>query len=141
MRTCIHILVLLFLLQPVFSFSQGDRDKVELLRVSFINKKLELSNSEADKFWPVYNEYNDKIKALRKNLRQNYRKKTEPLSEADAEELYQLDLRTKQGEWDVHKLYMEKLKGIIGVKKMVRLRVAEEEFKRDMLNSLKDKSD
>lgn len=141
MRTLIKIVLLLFLLLPSLSFSQSDRDKVELLRVSFITKKLELSGSEADKFWPVYNEYNDKIKALRKNLRQSYRKKTEPLSEADAEELYQLDLKTKQAEWEVHKLYTEKLKGIIGVKKLVRLRVAEEEFKRDMLSTLKDKSD
>jgi hypothetical protein len=141
MRTFVKILLLLFLLQLAPGFSQGDRDKVELLRVSFITKKLELSSSETEKFWPVYNEYNDKIKALRKNLRQSYRKKPEPLTEADAEELYQLELRTRQAEWDLHKQYSDKIKNIIGVKKCVRLRVAEEEFKRQMIQQIKDQSD
>jgi hypothetical protein len=142
MNALIKILLVFFMvLAPLVSFSQGDRDKVELLRTAFITKKLELSGAESDRFWPVYNEYNDKIKAIRKNLRQSYRKKTEPLSEADAEELYQLDLMSKQAEADVHRQYGEKIKNIIGVKRYVRLRVAEEEFKREMINSIKEKND
>lgn len=130
---------MLVITRPSLSIAQPD--KVELLRVSFINKKLEFTNSEAEKFWPVYNEYNDKIKAIRKNLRQSYRKKSESLSEAEAEELYDLDLKSKQAELDVHKVYGEKLKNIIGVKKMVRLKMAEEEFKSTMIDVLKGKSD
>ena len=141
MKFLINILVLLWMVVPLVSFSQGDRDKVELLRVGFITKKLELNSSEAEKFWPVYNEYNDKIKAIRKNLRQSFRKRVEPLNEADAEDLYQLDLKSKQAEVDVHVLYSDKLKKIIGVRKLVRLRVAEEDFKREIINSIKEKSD
>jgi hypothetical protein len=123
-------------------FSQNDRDKLEQLRVSFISKKLELSNSEYEKFWPVYNEYNEKIKAIRKNLRQSYRKKIEGLTDNDAEELYQLDLRSKQAEVDVHRQYSLRIKDIIGAKKLVKLRVAEEQFKREMINSIQqDKGD
>ncbi len=133
-------LVFLIGMLPLASLSQGDRDKVELLRTAFITKKLELSGTESDKFWPVYNEYNDKVKAIRKNLRQSYRKKTEPISDADAEELYQLDMASKQAEADVHKQYGEKIKNIIGAKRYVRLRVAEEEFRREMINSLKEKT-
>lgn len=141
MKCLLNIVLLVLLAQPLAVMSQGDRDKVELLRVAFITKKLELSQAESDKFWPVYDEYNDKIKALRKNLRQSYRKRNEPLSDAEAEELFQLELKTRQAEVDVHRVYSEKIKSIIGVKKCVRLRVAEEEFKREMINSLKDKSD
>ncbi|HOZ86764.1 MAG TPA: hypothetical protein PL029_03350 [Bacteroidia bacterium] len=126
---------------PLVSFSQAEKDKVELLRVSFINKKLDLTNAESEKFWPVYNEYNDKIKAIRKNLRQSYRRSPEQLSEAEAEELYLLDIKSKQAEVDVHKQYGDKIKGIIGVKKSVRLKVAEEEFKREIINSIREKSD
>lgn len=129
----------MLLLMPLFYASQNDR--VEELRVAFITKKVELTETESEKFWPVYNEYNDKVKAIRKNLRMSFRKRTEPLSDQDAEDLYQLDLKSKQAELDVHKLYSEKIKAIIGAKKIVRLRVAEEEFKREMINSIKDKSD
>lgn len=130
-----------FLCLSTAIFSQGDKDKVEALRVNFISKKLELSTNESEKFWPVYNEYNDKVKAVRKNLRQSFRKAPENLTEKEAEELIQLDLKSKQAEVDLHKTYSEKIKGIIGVKKLVKLRNAEEEFKREIINSIKEKSD
>lgn len=140
MKRSVHIIIIvLAVLLPCVSHAQGDR--VEQLRVSFIAKRLELTVDEAEKFWPVYNEYNDKIKAIRKNLRQSYRRKVEPLSEQDAEELFQLDLRSKQAEVDVHKVYSERIKSIIGVRRTIRLRVAEEEFKREMINTIKDKGD
>jgi len=140
MKVLVKIVILLIMaFKPIYGFAQGDR--VEQLRITFITKKVELTGVESEKFWPVYNEYNDKVKALRKNLRLSYRKKQEPLTEQDAEDLYQLDLKTKQAEVDVHKLYSEKIKSIIGVKKCIRLRVAEEEFKREMINSLRDKGD
>lgn len=119
--------------------SQNDKDKLEALRVSFISKKVELSVSESEKFWPVYNEYTDKLKAIKRNLRQSYRKKTEYLTEKDADELYQLDLQSKQAELDIYRQYSEKIKAIIGVSKLIKLRIAEEEFKREMINSIKEK--
>jgi hypothetical protein len=121
--------------------AQTEKDKVEALRINFITKKLELTSADAEKFWPVYNEYNDKVKAIRKNLRQSYKKKSENLTDKDAEELYYLEIQSKQAETDVHKQYSEKIKIIIGVRKLVKLRIAEEEFKREIINSIKEKSD
>ncbi len=119
-------------------FAQQGKDRVEALRVAFISKKLELTNAESEKFWPVYNEYNDKIKAIRKNLRQNYRAKSENMSDKDAEDLYLLDVQSRQAETDVHKLYSEKIRAIVGAKKFVKLRVAEEEFKRELVKTIKE---
>ncbi|MGZ3920930.1 MAG: hypothetical protein ACXVC7_11575 [Bacteroidia bacterium] len=136
----IFILLWLFML-PFISLAQGERDKVEALRMSFIEKKLELTKNESEKFWPVYNEYNDKVKALRKNLRVSLKKAPENLSDKEAEELYQLDIKTRQAEVDLHKTYSEKIKGIIGIKKLVKLRNAEDDFKREMINTIKEKSD
>jgi hypothetical protein len=142
MKSVLHIVLFAFLfLETGYVLGQPDKDKVEALRVAFISKRLELSGSESEKFWPVYNEYNDKIKAIKKNLRQSYRRKMEPLTEKEAEELYILDLQSKQAETDIHRQYSEKLKAIIGVKKVVKLRLAEEEFKREIINSIKEKGD
>jgi hypothetical protein len=135
-----HIfLLLVFVISGFSMFSQGNKDKLEEMRVSFISKKINLSTSEAEKFWPVYNEYNDKIKALRRNLRKSIRKAPENLTETEAEELYQLDLKTKQAENDIHHQYSEKIKSIIGAKKIILLRVAEDEFKQKVLDSIKGK--
>lgn len=142
MKRILSILIFTFLLFNRQSlFAQSEKDKVEALRIAFISKRVELTTAEAEKFWPVYNEYNDKLKAIKRNLRQSYRKKAETLNDKEAEELYYLDLQSKQAETDVHKVYSEKIKTIIGVKKVVKLRVAEEEFKREIINSIKEKSD
>ena len=136
----IFIFLWLFCL-PFANYAQNDKDKIEALRVTFITKKVELNNSESEKFWPIYNEYNDKVKAIKKNLRQSYKKGVDNLSEKEAEDLYQLDLKSKQAETEIHSQYAQKIKDIIGVKKFVKLRVAEEEFKIEIIKNIKDKSD
>lgn len=121
--------------------AQTQKDKVAELRVSFISKKLELTVSESEKFWPIYNEYNDKVKAIKKNLRQSYKKAIENLTDREAEELCQLNLKSKKAETDLYEQYAEKIKTIIGAKKMVKLHVAEEEFKQEIIKNIKDKSE
>ena len=59
---------------------------IEALKVAFISKELDLTPDEAQKFWPVYNQYSKEIKATRidnpdvldrdekiLNLRKNYK--------------------------------------------------------------------
>lgn len=128
---------MLFFLKPIYA--QQGRDKLELLRVNFINQNVELTSTEAEKFWPVYNEYNDKLKAVKRNLRQSYRKKPSELTEPEAEELYQLELQSRIAETELYKQYSEKIKAIIGVKKFVKLRVAEEKFKQEVIKTIKDR--
>lgn len=142
MKRFLNIALLFFLIYCSNTLlAQGDKDKIEALRVSFISKKTELTAGESEKFWPIYNEYNDKVKAVRKNLRQSYKKKYENLTEKDAEELYLLEIQSKQAELDLFKQYGEKIKSVIGIKKLSRLHLAEEEFKREIINSIKEKSD
>ena len=138
MRRILQILFLAFFFLSAVQLN-AQKDKVEEMRIAFITKKLELSNNESQKFWPIYNEYNDKVKALRRNLRKNIRKAPENLSDAEAEELYQLDVKTKQAEAELHTQYSEKMKAIIGAKKIIILRAAEEEFKQKVLDSIKGK--
>jgi hypothetical protein len=109
--------------------------------MEFINKNVEITTSEAEKFWPVYNEYNEKLRAVRKNLRLSYKRRSENLSDQEAEQLYTLFIQSKQAEAEIHKLYNERLRSIIGAKKMVKLHVAEEEFRIKVMKSIKGEGD
>lgn len=44
---------------------------VDALKMAFITKELNLSPEEAQKFWPVYNNYSNEIKKARKDFRQD----------------------------------------------------------------------
>jgi hypothetical protein len=135
------VIVSCFLFGKQVVFAQQDKDRVEALRVAFISKRLELTTAESEKFWPLYNEYNDKVRALKKNLRQNYHAKGENATEKEAEDLYNLDLQSRQAETDLHKQYSEKIKAVIGVRKTIRLRLAEEYFKREIIKNIKERGE
>ncbi len=40
-------------------------EKIEAIKVAYITKELSLTSSEAEKFWPVYNEYFKELKKAR----------------------------------------------------------------------------
>jgi len=52
--------------QPVGP-SQQRSENIEALKVAFISKDLNLSPEEAEKFWPVYNQYSAEIKGAFKD--------------------------------------------------------------------------
>ncbi|MFO0355641.1 MAG: hypothetical protein ACK50A_01710 [Sphingobacteriaceae bacterium] len=135
----IVVLSLLMLCLQNTSMAQAQRDKIEELRASFLSKKMELSTAEAEKFWPVYNELQDKLKALKRNLRLSYRNLPSNFTDKEAEELLALENKTRAAETELHKTYNEKIKSIIGAKKLVKLQIYEEEFKKEVINAIKEK--
>src|SRR6478609_7163460 len=60
--------ILLFLLSIQFGFSQKNdarKEQIKSLKIAFISQKLALTSDEAEKFWPIYNKYDDKIMVLK----------------------------------------------------------------------------
>jgi hypothetical protein len=51
---------------PPRTMTKQQREKLELFKIQFITKKLDLTPAEAEKFWPLYNEQ----KAASRNLMQ-----------------------------------------------------------------------
>lgn len=115
------------------------KEKIEALRVAYITKQLDLNESEAQTFWPVYNEYQKKMEELRKNFRQKYNKQTNYDFETDkeAEDYINADIQMKTQEAELMKTYYEKLKKVLAVKKVAKLRHAEESFRQELLKQVK----
>jgi hypothetical protein len=44
---------------------QRDGSNVEAIKIGYFTKKLDLSPEEAQKFWPIYNQYFNEIKQVR----------------------------------------------------------------------------
>lgn len=66
------LLLTLFLLNiNYFCYSQVENRKnnIEAIQIAYLTKELSLSSEEAQKFWPVYNEYRDELLAVRKEAR------------------------------------------------------------------------
>jgi hypothetical protein len=114
-------------------------EKIEALRVSFITQKVNFTPQEAQAFWPLYNEMNDKLNAARKTFRQQYNKDTNYnfATDKEAEAYVNAGLILKQKEYEIPKEYYDKYKKILPIKKVAALKRAEEEFKRELIKSIK----
>ncbi|MGZ3865137.1 MAG: hypothetical protein ACXVC6_15495 [Bacteroidia bacterium] len=132
------IYIFIFALLQLASFAQGGkREKIEALRVGFITQQLNLTADESQKFWPVYNEYQDKVRAARREFKGT---STAFTSDKEAQEFLDAELLFKQRELSLYKEYYDKFKKILPLKKVAMLRQAEEEFKKELLQQLQGKS-
>ena len=72
-----HLLTILFLICTLSLFSQNnlpdeaDGSKIEALKIAYITKKLNLSPDEAQRFWPIYNNYANEMREVRRDQRRN----------------------------------------------------------------------
>ncbi len=116
------------------------REKIEAMKVAFLTQQLDLSSREAQQFWPVYNEYQDKLEALRQQRRKDRKASTsDALSDKDAEALLDQELAFRQQEIDLQKTYYQRFKAVLSVRKTLKLMRSEEEFKRVLLEQIKGK--
>jgi|LakMenEpi03Aug12_release.lakeMendotaPanAssembly.Ray.scaffolds.fasta_scaffold685009_1 hypothetical protein len=141
-----RILLILFLLSGLLVEAQpggGEkREKIEAMRVAFITKRLDLSSKEAQNFWPVFNEYQDKLEALRASRRKemkNLRDKLDQLNDKEAEGFIDGELNFKQKELDLQKAYFAKFKQVLPLSKVAMLMRAEDEFKKELLKQIKER--
>lgn len=137
------ILMLLFCSATLLAFAQQEdmenirdpraREKIRAAHAAYITERIELTSSEAEKFWPVYREYGEKRRELRFRMREARRSETDEKTQLD------LDLKLKQQELDLEKVYTEKLQEIIPPEKLVKLRQAEGDFRRLLLRQIQQR--
>lgn len=123
------------------AFAQPDKkDKIDALRVAFINKKVNFTAAESQAFWPLYNEMNDKLEAVRKTFNLQYNSKTnyDFATDKEAEAYLAAELNKKQKEFELYKEYYEKFKKILPVKKVSAVRRAEDDFKKELIKIVKE---
>ncbi|MFL5762699.1 MAG: hypothetical protein ACJ77K_02080 [Bacteroidia bacterium] len=122
---------------------QEKRDNIESMKIAYLTKQLDLTPEEAQKFWPVYNQYHDKLQELRKQRRMNKKdpkKNLDDLTDKQIEQAIDEDFAARQKELDLQNEYNAKFKAVLPIRKVARLYTAEEQFKIVLLDKLKDKA-
>jgi len=139
-KNIISILLLILLINNSFAQSNSKMDKIAALRATFIAKKVNFTSQEALLFWPFYNEMNDKLDASRKTFRLQYNNTTnyDFSTDYEAEMYLAAELNLKQKEFEIYKYYYEKFKKILPVKKVAAVQRAEEDFKKEIIKTIKE---
>lgn len=127
--------------QPGEKFEQK-KEKVEAMKIGFITQEMSLTPQEAQKFWPVYNQMNDELEAVRKErhlARETAKLNFETMTDPEVEKLINDEMASQQKELDIRKKYIAQYKAVLPVKKVAQYYRAEEQFKRKLLEKMQEK--
>ena len=125
--------------------NKGDRkEKIEAMKVAYITDKLDLTPKEAQQFWPVFNEFDDKLKDLRQGRKKDTKDgmdNLDQLSDKEVETLIDSEIGYRQRELDLMKEYHAKFKAVLPARKVAKLYRAQEDFKRELLKKIQERKE
>jgi hypothetical protein len=121
------------------------REKIKAYKVSFLTTELELTSTEAEKFWPIYNTYDDKQYELRHEKMKMYLRKLDDdnISTMSEKEAASLLSQMDSADYELYTLrdkYNSNLKKILSAKKILKLKKSEDDFNRKLLKQYRDKA-
>lgn len=90
---------------------QADGGRLKALQIAFLTQKLNLKPDEAERFWPVFNQYQDELRSTRKN------NKTLPQIEIDQKIV------------DIRKKYFQEFSRVLNKDRADRVFKADNEFR------------
>ncbi len=136
------ILFTLLLFCSVGILAQGG-ERIKALKRAHITDALDLTASEAEKFWPIYNAHEDKMESIRKEGREAFKKARangiDNLTDEQANTIIENGIKHKTLELEYTKQLIEKLRTVLPPKKIVKMHRAEEQFKRRLLELMKER--
>ena len=106
------------------------RERIEAQRVAFITQRLSLTPDEAAKFWPVYNEHKDALKALRDDME---RPDLANVTDEEANTIIERHLVMEDKRLQLKKDLIRKLRVVVPSRKILMLHAAERDFNKDLL--------
>ena len=135
----------LFVNTTTFAQKKHFKNKIRTYKIAYLTEQLDLTENEAEKFWPIYNQYDKKINELRAESKFKLKKQiikaggVDALSDKEAEEIA---LKMFALEREMHKLTDDlyvKLPTVLSYKKVIKLEMAERDFHRKLLRKYRDK--
>ncbi len=125
-------------------FIRKKKEQVKAMKVAFITNELELTPDEAAKFWPLFNAYEDKQQEIRKQKLKGYLDRMDDdsfdkLSDKDASAMLTQMESTEDDLYQAKKKFVASLKSVLPPIKILKLKRAEENFNRKLLQQYRDK--
>ena len=145
----LNVLFALLLFTTFSTFAQSEkmkekREQIKAMKVAFITTELDLNSAEAEKFWPIYNTFEEKefeLKHLKmRSFIKRYRDGKDKMTEKEANLLLSQMETNEEEFYLLRKKFILNLKGIIPASKIIKLKKSEEDFNRKLLLQYRNRS-
>jgi len=144
-RTIETVTVVVLILLSNLTFAQPEkqaskREQIKAQKIAFITDKVNLTPEEAEVFWPVYNEFESHREEVQKSFAESGRFESinvDQLTDEEATKVANDQIIMAQKMLDLRKEYYVRYKGILPIKKVLKLYQAEKEFQRVLLERIR----
>lgn len=140
----IFFLITLSLIFCSSAFSQDrNKQKIKAYKTAYITQELDLDSKEAEKFWPIYNDYEKRIFHVRLEKMRNEKKRIqdlggpEALIDEDAKNTLFLMIGWEKEVVDTREEMYKKLSEILSPVKLLKLYHTELNFNKRLLRELR----
>lgn len=139
MKNFILLFIVMFSLATTNFAQNANRERMKLLKTSYITDALNLTLDEAELFWPVYNKHMNKIEGLKRQLEMGTQKSIqdfggiENISNENADTILKKNMQLEQDLYQTKVLLYKDLSKILSAKKILTLQRVEREFNRRLL--------
>lgn len=114
--------------------NKQSHQQIETVKIAFLTQKLNLNTSEAEKFWPIYNNYQKEMRELFKLRKDSRRdKQNDSRDNADGE----LDFESRI--LDTRKKYKTQFSKVLSPDKVGLFFQSEREFREQMIKELRER--
>ena len=133
------VLFIMVLSSLVVSAQNPNQDKLNAYKIAFFTRRLNLTPREAEKFWPLYNDYQNKkllIQNERTYLNRKFNLEGNTMNEKELTEAGDklIELQVKETELAV--AFHKQLKEVLPPQKVIRLYHAENQYRMQLLKQL-----
>jgi hypothetical protein len=142
------IIFLALLFVSLNFYAQGEsmkekREQIKVLKAAFFTTEIGFTTTEAEKFWPVYNTYDDKQFELRHQKMKSYVKRMsdgslDKINEKEAKLFLAQIEGTEEELFLVRKRFLQNLRTFLPAVKIVKLKKAEEDFNKKLLQQYRN---
>ncbi len=141
-RGAFVILALTILSVQAVSAQNPNRERLDAYKIAFFTQKLNLNPSEAEKFWPLYNDFQErkvKIQQERVLLNRKFNQETATLSDKEmitmGDKMVELEVLEAELAMNFH----QHIKAVLPPVKVLRFYQAENQYKLQLLKELQER--
>lgn len=108
-------------------------NRIKLIRTAYITKRLELTPAQSEKFWPVYNKYQEEMFQVQKQIRQN----NSP-SQTNGKDQILNGLALDEKRYNIKKFYTNEFLKILPPEKVSMIAKSEKDFTDEVIKKMKE---
>ncbi len=128
---------------PAASFAQADRqarlNQLENAKIAYITDKISLTQDQAQKFWPVYNDFTNKRRDINRRMRLLRSTNPDALTDQQIKDNLTQAMDLRQQEVKLEKEYFERFQKLLSIRQVGKLYTAERDFTREVIKRVADR--